>query len=63
MESKSTRARFLAADDLPTLFSAIEALPFKVEFKSLNPAPDGGWVQTFILPDHVDWQSVDLRGI
>lgn len=66
MQYKSTRARFLAADDLDTLFIALEALPFRVEFKDLVSDPvKGGWIQTFILPDTegIVWESLDLRGL
>ena len=58
--AESTRLKYIAAKNFDVLTRAVEALPFKVEIKG-NPVLYGKkWVIYFVIPDWINWESVDL---
>lgn len=57
---KSTRLRFIRASGPDELALAIDGLTFKVELKAIQPDKNG-WIAFFVIPDSVEWSSVDLR--
>lgn len=61
-ESQSTRLRSISAKTLQEVEATVEALPFKVEIKAIQPDKTG-WVASFVIPDPQEFISVDLREI
>jgi hypothetical protein len=49
---KSTRLRYVSSPSAEGLELAINALPFKVEIKSIAPQGDRWWLW-FVLPDNI----------
>ena len=59
--AKSTRLRFILAEEPADLTAAIDSLPFKVEIKSISESRLG-WICYFVIPDNVlNFNNVDLR--
>lgn len=60
MEVKTTRLRFIKAESPFDLINAVESLDFKVEIKGAPIRDKNGWVLFFVIPDNVNFKSVDL---
>lgn len=57
-----TRLRFVIAKDEATAEGFVNALPFKIEIKSIDKATSGKGVTIwFIVPSPQEINSVDLR--
>lgn len=56
-----TRLRYIATLSLEELEMLVNNLGFKIEIKGAPVREKNGWVLFFIIPDNVDFKSLDLR--
>ena len=50
-EINQTRLRWIVASTPEALGMAVNALPFRIEIKSISKLPDEKWIIWFVLPE------------
>ena len=56
----NTRLRYIRAEKIEDIEMAVNMLQFKIEIKGAPIKSDQFWVLFFVIPDNVEFKSIDL---